>query len=586
MHRFLLLALTLLAPLSAHAAAAGTRYLYLVRHGDYDSSALGDPQAGPGLNALGREQAVLVAARIAAFPIKFDTVVSSQLARARETGDIIAARLRQPVQRDADLSLDERKSAAAREMKSLELGVLQAVDRVLTPSSDEAVAIQQLLPQQTVNVVPPYFFDAWEIAFRPASSFESTHDLLFVGGFPHTPNVDAALFLATEVMPRIWKERPAARLLLVGYAPPPEVVALAGERIVVTGQVADLAPWVARSRLLLAPLRYGAGVKGKVVEALRMGLPVVTTPIGAEGIGISPGVDALVHDSADALAQAALSLMRDPARCAELSRAGASLVSRRFSRAVARQLFHDLFAAERCSVCGSTRRLGTNGEVSSRESFVCQDCFALARTEALARVMCDRLLGGAASLLQVATSRTDLRVHEFGFVGAIAEVLRGLPGYSMSDFFPDVEPGTSAPNGIRCEDLGHLTFADESLDVAISQDVMEHVPDVGLAFGEVARVLKPGGIHFFTVPQDRTLPNSVVRAAISADGTVTHILPPAYHGDPVRTEGALVYTDFGMDLERVVRSTGLHFEEIAVPINGGAPQATVFVYVATKPRQN
>ena len=104
MHRFLLLALTLLAPLSAHAAAAGTRYLYLVRHGDYDSSALGDPQAGPGLNALGREQAVLVAARIAAFPIKFDTVVSSQLARARETGDIIAARLRQPVQRDADLS--------------------------------------------------------------------------------------------------------------------------------------------------------------------------------------------------------------------------------------------------------------------------------------------------------------------------------------------------------------------------------------------------------------------------------------------------------------------------------------------------
>jgi serine/threonine-protein phosphatase PGAM5 len=104
MPRRLLLAIALLAPIAAFAAPAGTRYLYLVRHGDYDSTAPGDPAAGPGLNELGREQAALVAARLAAFPVKFDTLVTSQLARARETGDLIAPRLRLPVQRDGDLS--------------------------------------------------------------------------------------------------------------------------------------------------------------------------------------------------------------------------------------------------------------------------------------------------------------------------------------------------------------------------------------------------------------------------------------------------------------------------------------------------
>jgi serine/threonine-protein phosphatase PGAM5 len=99
--RLFLLSLALAAPA---AAADGIRYLYLVRHGDYDSTALGDPQAGPGLNDLGRAQAALVANRLAAFPVKFDSLVTSQLARARETGDIVAARLRLPVTRDAALS--------------------------------------------------------------------------------------------------------------------------------------------------------------------------------------------------------------------------------------------------------------------------------------------------------------------------------------------------------------------------------------------------------------------------------------------------------------------------------------------------
>lgn len=105
MLRLLLLLGIALAPVALCAAETeNIRYLFLVRHGDYDSGDLSDPVAGPGLNPLGKEQAAFVANRLAALPIKFDTVVTSQLARARETGDIIGAKLGKTVQRDANLS--------------------------------------------------------------------------------------------------------------------------------------------------------------------------------------------------------------------------------------------------------------------------------------------------------------------------------------------------------------------------------------------------------------------------------------------------------------------------------------------------
>ncbi len=100
----LLLGIALAPGFLRAADAENIRYLFLVRHGDYDSSDLSNPVAGPGLNALGKEQAAFVASRLAALPITFDTVVASQLARARETGDIIAAKLGHTVQRDANLS--------------------------------------------------------------------------------------------------------------------------------------------------------------------------------------------------------------------------------------------------------------------------------------------------------------------------------------------------------------------------------------------------------------------------------------------------------------------------------------------------
>jgi SAM-dependent methyltransferase len=447
---------------------------------------------------------------------------------------------------------------------------------------EEGHLIRELVPSANITTLPPYYYEASQIRARDVEQFDGLSDILFVGGFPHTPNVDAALFIAREVMPLVWNVRPEARLLLVGYAPPPEVQELASDRIVVTGQVPELAPWFDQSRVMLAALRYGAGVKGKVVEALRCGLPVITTSVGAEGIGITPDEDAILAEGAAELAAAVIDLFNDSERCARLSAAGAALVARRFSRAAARATLERVFQAPRCGACGSVRLLAPPKEGSARESFVCQDCYALARCEALAKVLLRRFAReGETSLPELLTGRPDLRVHELGFVGGIADSLRGFPNYSESEFFPGVPLGTLGPGGVRCEDVTQLTYPDESFDIILSQDVMEHVPDAVRGFAETARVLRPGGSHFFTIPQNPHLQHSVTRAKLGPNG-VEHLLPPEYHGDPVRSEGALVFTDYGRDLAEIIAKAGLELIEHDQPVLGGSGGEMLRIFEATK----
>lgn len=236
------------------------------------------------------------------------------------------------LEREAELRDDDALRSEAGRVRTLECEVFASVDHITTPSEDEARIVRALVPGKPVTALPPYFYDDAEIRSRDRAHFAARNNILFVGGFPHAPNVDAALFIATEIMPLIWRWHPATTLLLVGYAPPPEVRALACDRIEVTGQVASVEPFLDRARLVLAALRYGAGVKGKTVDALRLGVPVVSTTIGAEGIGLEPGRDAILAEDAQGLADAVLVLLDDPDRCAALSAAGADLVRRQFSR--------------------------------------------------------------------------------------------------------------------------------------------------------------------------------------------------------------------------------------------------------------
>ena len=140
----------------------------------------------------------------------------------------------------------------------------------------------------------------------------------------------------------------------------------------------------------------------------------------------------------------------------------------------------------------------------------------------------------------------ELTMHESSPGGASSDKFaRECKHYIGTQYFPDVPPGQSK-NGIRCEDLENLTFANESVDLVVTQDVFEHIPDAGRAFAEIARTLKPGGAHVFTVPwfywKDTLL------RAVRENGTMRHLEKPDYHGNPIDAKGSLVIREWGWDL--------------------------------------
>lgn len=153
------------------------------------------------------------------------------------------------------------------------------------------------------------------------------------------------------------------------------------------------------------------------------------------------------------------------------------------------------------------------------------------------------------------------RVLELGFGSPISRMLRQAGQYTPSFYSKEGVPGQDRGDGVVQEDIMNLSFADETLDLIVSSDVLEHVPDLEKAFRETARVLKPGGIHVFTVPpRART-----VRRAEFGHGGIEHLLTPEYHRDPLNTEGILAFWDCGLDLGQVVSTPGLKILVVAGP---------------------
>jgi SAM-dependent methyltransferase len=154
----------------------------------------------------------------------------------------------------------------------------------------------------------------------------------------------------------------------------------------------------------------------------------------------------------------------------------------------------------------------------------------------------------------------DKILHESSPVarGASAKLQRECRNYLQSQFFPGVPPGT-IHQGVRCENFEKLSFPDASIDLHISQDVMEHVFDPAAAFREIARTLKPGGAHVFTTPLVEKGQPSQVCATLDENGRIVHHREPEYHGNPVSADGALVTRRWGYDItDFIARSCGLH----------------------------
>lgn len=178
-------------------------------------------------------------------------------------------------------------------------------------------------------------------AFRPDPTRPSQEKMLvFSGKMSYHANVTMALYLAQEIMPRVWAHQPDARLTIVGKDPPREIVALGtNEAITVTGAVDAIQPYLQQAAVAVAPLRYGAGIQNKILEAMACGTAVVTTPTAMRALKATPGRDLLVAGDAAQIAASILVLLADPARRKAIAAAGQRYVRTRHDwDAIAAQL--------------------------------------------------------------------------------------------------------------------------------------------------------------------------------------------------------------------------------------------------------
>jgi GT2 family glycosyltransferase/glycosyltransferase involved in cell wall biosynthesis len=190
--------------------------------------------------------------------------------------------------------------------KELELADARAADVTFVVTDAERDRLLSECPDLDVEVVP-MAHDVWDEVPGPGARA----GLLFVGGYGHHPNVDAALHLCQEIMPLVHRDLNGVKLSLVGPDPPAEIRALASERVEVTGWVEDLRPLLETVAVSVAPLRYGGGMNGKITQSLAAGLPVVTTSVGCEGLGAEDGKHLFVADEPALFAERIVALHRD-----------------------------------------------------------------------------------------------------------------------------------------------------------------------------------------------------------------------------------------------------------------------------------
>lgn len=209
-------------------------------------------------------------------------------------------------QRGAMLSGESAELAAALRTRDREQAAYRAADVLVAISDADGAAMHELAPDVPLGIVPIIQ------AFEPVDTIPDDREgVIFVANFNHAPNVDAAVHFHTCTWPLLKRALPGVHLTLAGHAPPAEVEALAAADVTVTGWVPEIEPYLARAKVSIVPLRWGAGMKGKIGQAAAAGVPVVTTTVGAEGMALRDGEHVLIADEPQAFSDAIARVYRD-----------------------------------------------------------------------------------------------------------------------------------------------------------------------------------------------------------------------------------------------------------------------------------
>lgn len=242
--------------------------------------------------------------------------------------------------RGAELAGDAARLRDAERTRHSELAVMQQCNITVLVSSAEREQLRQDAPQVRVELIS----NLHEVAGAGAP-YGERHDLVFVGGFRHPPNLDAMQWFIGEVFPRIRQQLPRVQLHCIGAGAPQSLLGLAAAQpgVRMHGFVDDIAPYMEQMRIAVAPLRFGAGVKGKINLSMAHGQPVVGTTCAVEGMHLVDGVDVCVADDAAAFAAAVVRLHEDPQLWQRLSTAGLANVAAHFSLDAARDSVRRVF---------------------------------------------------------------------------------------------------------------------------------------------------------------------------------------------------------------------------------------------------
>lgn len=537
--------------------------------------------------------------------------------------------------READLLSDSDKQKLAEEMKQREFEMIRKADASIVHSTAELEILRKDLRKEKIHVFP-LIMDVC----GTSKQFHERNDIVFVGGYQHTPNIDAVQYFVKEIMPLLRVKLPDVRFFAVGSKPPEEILDLACEDVVITGFVEELNPFLDRMRVAVAPLRYGAGIKGKIGSAMAVGLPTVATTLAAEGMSLKQGENIIIADSPEDFVCGISDLFLDERHWNEISKCGlqfaennwgaeaawktlSSIVSdldikpirskyplslysppvfpnsakqtasqsfgalslepvaivktkAEFSMAFSLDVFNSVGRFEDELIRNSTnehflldglcipcskkvqfivdmlsggKRENNTWTPNWRERLECPSCHMNNRQRLIATLVKQRLdtrqqSGAKIYFMEQVTSIFKWAGESFPQHRMIGSEYLGHQ-YSSGDVI----------NGVLHQDVTNLSFGDDSIDLIVSNDVFEHVPDFVQAFGECARVLRKGGVLYSTFPFHWNSDESVVRAKLTEDGHVDY-LPPIYHGNPVSNDGSLVFTDFGWDVIEAFQKVG------------------------------
>lgn len=502
-------------------------------------------------------------------------------------------------EREANLDGSQEKIRAAENAKQWELDIIRQCDVTIVLSSVEIEILKKEADDADIRLIPLIFVEnVYEIP-----SFDERRDFLFIGGFPHTPNVDAVLYFCDEILPLIRKRLPDIKFHIIGNEPPTQVLELANhDGVIVHGYMKDVTPMFRMCRLSVAPLRYGAGIKGKIATSLANGVPVIATKLAVEGMEIEVGKHVLVADDPQQFADSFIHAYESKDLWSHLSEngrhqslrvysavAGHRRISKLMEDVNPRHKQIDLYTVRSfqeydllrqtiseeinkrksielglirhnqpnfftdgfCAICGHESKFNTSFMYSYettddgkmipnwREHLDCIQCGLTNRLRAAMHIFYQRIRPLSNASIYITEQTTSL----FKWLKKRHSKMVG------SEYFGDAVPFGAEKGGLRNEDLTALTFPNNSFDYILSFDVMEHVSDDIAALKEVYRCLKPGGTFMFTAPFAKERTEKLVRARMRPDDSIEHIMPPEYHGNPVDQEnGSLCFRYFAWDL--------------------------------------